>query len=206
MSDETIVLIAIAAWVALGVALTLIMGRRGHNPFGWAVLGALLGPFAVLLAVEAVLDERRASRATLRIAVPADGSVDVMVGIDGSPEATGAMHAALDILGPRVRRLTLVAVRPYDEVSGDERPLRAELDRHAELVEADLARVGGRCGVLLLTGRPADELLREAHERGYDLLVVGARGRGLTKALLGSVATQLSSKAKVPVLIASSAG
>ena len=51
-------------------------------------------------------------------------------------------------------------------------------------------------------GRPAEELQRLAVERGYDLLVVGTRGTGLSKVLLGSTATELAAHAKVPVLLA----
>lgn len=205
MSDESIVLVVGGAWIVIGVTLTFVMGRRGHNAFGWAVLGALLGPFAVVLAVEAVLDEKTRSKAVLQEPVAAEGTVDVLVGIDGSPESTSALRAAIDILGPRLHRLTLAAVRPYDNAVGDERPLRSELDRHVDLVRRDLARYGGTCGAVLLTGRPADELAREAVEGGYDLVVIGARGRGFSKSLLGSVATELASKGKLPVFIAPSA-
>jgi nucleotide-binding universal stress UspA family protein len=53
-----------------------------------------------------------------------------------------------------------------------------------------------------LAGRPAEALQRLAVESGHDLLVVGTRGAGLSKLLLGSTATALAAHAKVPVLLA----
>ena len=43
---------------------------------------------------------------------------------------------------------------------------------------------------------------RLAAEGAYDLVVVGGRGSGLSKVLLGSTATTLAAQAKVPVLLA----
>ncbi len=42
-----------AAWLAIGLVLAIVMGRRGHDSFGWLVLGTLLGPMGVVLAVAA---------------------------------------------------------------------------------------------------------------------------------------------------------
>jgi nucleotide-binding universal stress UspA family protein len=42
---------------------------------------------------------------------------------------------------------------------------------------------------------------RIAAEDGYGLLVVGARGAGTSRVLLGSVATRLAAWASVPVLV-----
>lgn len=205
MSDGSIVVLIAAVWLAVGLGLAVFMGRRGHNAFGWGVIGVLLGPLGVALAIEAVMDEKTSSAEVLRESSASSGCVDVLVGIDGSPEAAAALHAAVDILGDRLHRLTLAGVRPYADSPADERWLRAQLDRQVELVRKGLRKGAGRCGVMLLTGRPSEELLRAASEGGYDLVVVGARGRGLSKALLGSVATQLGSNAKVPVLIAPAA-
>ncbi len=59
-----------------------------------------------------------------------------------------------------------------------------------------------RALVVLCAGRPAGTLHRLAVEGGYGLLVVGTRGAGLSKALLGSVATTLAGGSKMPVLLA----
>lgn len=56
--------------------------------------------------------------------------------------------------------------------------------------------------LILLPGQPAEALQRLAAEGAYDLVVVGGRGSGLSKVLLGSTATTLAAQAKVPVLLA----
>jgi nucleotide-binding universal stress UspA family protein len=54
---------------------------------------------------------------------------------------------------------------------------------------------------VLLEGKPADALARFAADGGYELIAVGRRGRGATKALLGSTAEALARGADIPVLI-----
>jgi Universal stress protein family len=56
-------------------------------------------------------------------------------------------------------------------------------------------------GLALMSGPPARTLDTIAAEDGYGLLVVGARGAGMSSVLLGSVATKLAARASVPVLI-----
>src|SRR5512133_333163 len=179
MSATTGLLALAATWVGIGVLLALAMGRRGHDPFAWWLLGTLLGPLALPLAVAA--QQRRLDWAWLvRAGRPGRGPVDVLVGLDGSGEATPAQARA-----------------------------RAELERQARLVQLRLS--AGHHGpddgrrvprLVLLTGHPAQALSRLAAEGGYDLLVVGSRGAGLSKVLLGSTATTLAAHTKVPVLVA----
>jgi nucleotide-binding universal stress UspA family protein len=148
----------------------------------------------------------------VRVGVPGRGPVDVLVGVDGSPEAAAALATVLDLLGPRLGRLALATVTDLDaSVEHDRRRAQAypELERQAERVRAWLSTqpsVPGGDGprmpeLLLLAGRPAEALQRLAVERGDDLLVVGTRGAGLSKVLLGSTANELAAHAKVPVLL-----
>jgi nucleotide-binding universal stress UspA family protein len=143
---------------------------------------------------------------------PGSGPVDVLVGIDGSPESAAATTAALELLGDRVGRLTLVAVTEVDDsVAGREERdrLREELERQAEAVRAwqreQRRTVKAVRPVIpelqLMSGPPARTLDTIAAEDGYGLLVVGARGAGMSSVLLGSVATRLAARASVPVLV-----
>jgi nucleotide-binding universal stress UspA family protein len=198
-------------WVGVGLLLALVMGRNGHDPFAWWLLGTLLGPLALPLAISA--QRRRRGRAWLvRSGRPGRGPVDVLVGLDGSAEATAALAAVLELLGPRLGRLTLATVVDLDASVEHDRALaraRAELERQARLVQLRLST--GEHGpddgrrvprLVLLAGHPAEALPRLAAEGGYDLLVVGSRAAGLSKVLLGSTATTLAAHAKVPVLVA----
>jgi nucleotide-binding universal stress UspA family protein len=200
-----------ATFGCIGFVLAIVMGRLGHSPFAWGVLGLLLGPIALLLALVAARDERSSSWLVAG-GIPGSGPVDVLVGIDGSPESAAATAAALDLLGGRVGRLTLVAVAEIDDsVAGrqEQARLRGELERQAEAVGVWLREhhrpVQAEHTVIpelvLRSGQPAAILDRIAAEDGYGLLVVGARGAGLSSVLLGSVATRLAARASVPVLV-----
>jgi nucleotide-binding universal stress UspA family protein len=70
--------------------------------------------------------------------------------------------------------------------------------------EADLLRGGGvNAKARVLEGHPAEALAKEAGGGGYDLLVVGHRGRGESGApRMGSVAAKLAENASgCPLLI-----
>jgi nucleotide-binding universal stress UspA family protein len=147
----------------------------------------------------------------VRAGRPGRGRVDVLVGLDGSAEATAALAAALELLGPRLGRLTLVTVLELDASVEHDRVqarARAELELRGRLVQLMLST--GQHGpddarrvpqLVLAAGHPAQVLSRLATEGGYDLLVVGSCGAGLSKVLLGSTATTLAAHAKVPVLV-----
>jgi nucleotide-binding universal stress UspA family protein len=111
-----------------------------------------------------------------------------------------------------VGRLTLVAVTDLDDShAGREKRVRlqGELERQAEAVRAWLRERDGPLQakqrvvpeLRLMAGRPATTLDTIAAEDGYDLLVVGARGAGLSSVLLGNVASRLAARASVPVLV-----
>jgi nucleotide-binding universal stress UspA family protein len=200
-----------ATFACIGLVLAIVMGRLGHSPFAWGLAGLVLGPIALLLALVAARDQQSWSR-LVAAGVPGSGPVDVLVGIDGSPESAAATTAALGLLGNRVGRLTLVAVSEMDDsVAGreDQARLRGELERQAEAVrvwlrEHDPGNQGAQPVVpelVLRSGQPAATLDRIAAEGGYGLLVVGARGAGLSSVVLGSVATRLAARASVPVLV-----
>jgi nucleotide-binding universal stress UspA family protein len=201
-----------ATFVCIGFVLAIVMGRLGHSPFAWGLLGLLLGPIALLLALVEVRSERPWWSRLVASGDPGSGPVDVLVGIDGSPESAAATTAALELLGGRVGRLTLVAVTEVDDsVAGREERarLRDELERQAEAVrvwlqERDVpaqAKQTVTPELQLMSGPPARTLDTIAAEDGYGLLVVGARGAGMSSVLLGSVATRLSARASVPVLV-----
>jgi nucleotide-binding universal stress UspA family protein len=199
-------------FACIGFVLAIVMGRLGHSPFAWGLLGLLLGPIALLLALVEVRSERPWWTRLVASGDPGSGPVDVLVGIDGSPESAAATTAALELLGDRVGRLTLVAVTEVDDsVAGREERdrLRQELERQAEAVRAwqqeQRRTVKAVRPVIpelqLMSGPPARTLDTIAAEDGYGLLVVGARGAGMSSVLLGSVATRLAARASVPVLV-----
>ena len=111
----------------------------------------------------------------------------------GRPSRTAAVDAAVALLGDRLGRLTLATVVPFGDVKAPERRAAEQLRRQAGRVPtADLE---------VLHGHPSEALRQCAVEGGYQLIVVGTRGKGLTRAVLGSAATELARDSEVPVLL-----
>ena len=196
---------ALFIWLAvaltIGITLAVVMGRRGHSAFEWFLIGLILGPIALLLAWGRVRSEPVSLNREIVDAVPGAGTgpVDVLVGIDGSAESETALRTAVEILGPRIGRLTLTRVTEFDYGSSQ---AQADTERALKRLRtmATSASVPAP-GIIILSGRAADALSEHALRDGYQLLVVGRRGRGASKAILGSTAAQLAS-APISVLVA----
>jgi nucleotide-binding universal stress UspA family protein len=191
----------LAVALSIGTTLAVLMGRRGHNGFEWFLIGAVLGPIALLLAWGRIGSEPAVVNREMVDAAPGAGTgpVDVLVGIDGSAESETALRTAVEILGPRIGRLTLAGVTDFDYGSSQ---AQADTRRALESLRAVAAAASvSEPGITILSGRPAEALTAYALRDGYQLLVVGRRGRGASKAILGSTAAQLAS-APIPVLVA----
>jgi hypothetical protein len=146
VSSTAFLSLLMATFACIGFVLAIVMGRLGHSPFAWGLLGLLLGPIALLLALVEVRNERPWWTRLVASGDPGSGPVDVLVGIDGSPESAAATTAALQLLGDRVGRLTLVAVTEVDDSTAGHRErarLREELERQAEAVRAWLQERDG---------------------------------------------------------------
>ena len=89
------------------------------------------------------------------------------------------------------------AVDPRDSVAEH----RAELDRAV----ATLAAKGVAAEPQLKAGKPAEEILDAADAGGFDLIVVGSRGKSAAaRFLMGSVSERVVRHASRPVLVARS--
>ncbi len=84
--------------------------------------------------------------------------------------------------------------------------LRQELDKRAEEMLAESAEPLRSAGLevkpKIRFGNTAAEILQEAEEGGYEMIVMGSHGRGVLGGfLLGSVSNRVVHHAKCPVLI-----
>ena len=189
----------VLVWAFVGVSTALVMGRRGHEPFMWLVLAIAFGPLVLPLAMYALWHDRPGLFERLPSDHRGAGTVDALVGIDDSQEANDALRSAIDLLSDRLGRLMLATVVDYDTAA---RSRLAEENQRARYALVRTANATGlRLEIVLLSGRPADALRKHAVEQGYELIVVRRRGRGASRVLLGSVATELARGADVPVLI-----
>ena len=195
-----LLLIALAVWVSIGVTLSVVMGRRGHNPFTWLILGAILGPIVLPLVRSAVRDEDGQQDRPVAEGIPGEGPVDVLVGFDGSEQSQAALRSATALLGTRIGRLTVAAVVDFEGATS-QHPWEDEERAIASIEGLAVSEGARKAGAVLLSGQPATALMKHAREEGYELLAIGKRGHGRSKALLGSTASRLAHGTEVPVLI-----
>jgi nucleotide-binding universal stress UspA family protein len=137
---------------------------------------------------------------------------NVLVAIDGSPDADQALREAIDLASSEHARLTLftsVNMPPPVVYAGFGGDVVTKLAKEAEAEAQDILsaardRVPHDVSVTTvmskLSARPG--LLGELEQGGHDLIVMGSRGRGaLRSALLGSVSHYVLHHSPVPVLI-----
>jgi nucleotide-binding universal stress UspA family protein len=139
--------------------------------------------------------------------------MNVLVGVDESPFSAAAVEFVKGMPWPEGTRVRIVSASPpifamsgeagvpgviAEIISQQEGHHKALANRAAKtLREAGLA-----CEDAMLPGDPRSALVEEARRWKADLLVVGSHGRsGLSKLVLGSVASHVASHAPCSVLI-----
>jgi hypothetical protein len=138
VSFTVFLLLLMVTFLCIGFVLAVVMGRLGHSAFAWGLLGLVLEPIALVVALLSVRNGHPSWSRLVAGGYPGSGPVDVLIGIDGSRDSAAAATAALDLLGDRVGRLALVAVTAIDDsVAGREEQarLQAELERQAQALQ-----------------------------------------------------------------------
>jgi hypothetical protein len=122
----------------------------------------------------------------------------VLAGIDNSPASMVVASAAARMARRFALPLHLVAVAP-DPSEGATTGARDALRRAIE----SLAREHHSAEGSVRTGKPQEEIVATATERGADLIVVGRHGASgpLRRAVLGSTAQKVVGLASCPVLV-----
>lgn len=198
--DSTQILIAllITIWLAGGVAVAVVMRRSGHDFGLWLALGVLLGPTTAFFAQERHrLDTRQRIG---KIRGVHTGPFDAVAAIDGSEESIAAVQTALSLLGETLNSLTLATVLEF-EASGSFTGIGPQSHAYSRLADVASKLEFEPIEMTLLYGSPAENLARLAQEGGYELIILGARGHGMSKALFGSVTAKLIGSTPVPVFV-----
>jgi len=144
----------------------------------------------------------------------------VLLPTDGSETADEAIAFAARLLGNTSCKVTLLSVveePAYSAFWSDgliapevlmppPEEMREELDKRAEEMLAESARPLREAGLevtpMIRFGNSAAEILQEAEEGGYDMIMMGSHGRGAIGGfLLGSVSNRVTHHATCPVLI-----
>jgi nucleotide-binding universal stress UspA family protein len=139
----------------------------------------------------------------------------ILIGVDDSPHSAAAIEFVKRMTWPAGTEVVVVsAVRPalalYTEVyvpasEQVERIMDDQRKYHEELVartEQQLHDKGFHTSARVLIGDPREAIIEMAKREGADLIVVGSHGRsGLTKLLMGSVASHVVTHAPCDVLV-----
>ncbi len=141
----------------------------------------------------------------------------ILMATDGSKTSLRALKVAVDMAKKMKAKLTLVAVVDNRLYVGRTVPASVTPTRISEPVEdylmqaagAYLADAAGLCEkggiepeMVIRTGHPAAEILREARRSKADLLVLGSHGKSGIGAVMGSVTYGvLHGESRVPVLV-----
>ena len=132
---------------------------------------------------------------------------NMLVAADGSENSLRATEQAAYIASlegdVQVKIVSVIAIDVYSDMVYD--PIEAHGEAQREIIK-DAAQILADTGIdheiVLLHGRPADEIIRYATESEADLLVMGSRGLGaLREFALGSVSHKVLTHATCPVLV-----
>jgi nucleotide-binding universal stress UspA family protein len=130
--------------------------------------------------------------------------------LDGSELAEVVLPYARELAGRLDLELTLLHVcEPHNSES--QFMCQAYIDRAAEILQKQSREVQVKTGAPsnvqvveahteVITGHPAEEILRYAEENKVDLILIATHGRsGVRRWILGSVADKVLRKSKIPI-------
>lgn len=198
---------ALLGWlviVIVSMAVAVYLARRwGRDPFGWALLSAGMGPFAIVALISTRRrDLARPASVELRGTRTAQRN-SVLIAVDGPESAIKlARHAIAEMPEDEVLLLYVMPREwqpPNGAISDEER------ERRVAAVTGEAANALRAAGmpveVAVTYGDPREEILRVAATEGVAQILVGRRGAGMTKALMGSVSSHVVRHAPYPVTV-----
>lgn len=122
----------------------------------------------------------------------------VLVPLDGSAIGDAVLVALYPLVGSGQVEVTLLHVSELQDI-GDAASKRLEMHRKA------LQEKGVPARVVVVPGKPAEEILRQAEIGCFDLVAMATHGRsGLDRVLMGSVAEEVVRSSSVPTLLCKS--
>jgi nucleotide-binding universal stress UspA family protein len=130
----------------------------------------------------------------------------ILVALDGSPDAEAALRHAVTLARDQNARLTLLTVAPpvATPVGAAASAPPDLLDIHGKILREATESLPEDIGVTtrLERGDAAETILRVVREDGENLIVMGSHGHSrFHRALLGSVSEKVLRASAVPVLL-----
>ncbi len=131
----------------------------------------------------------------------------IVVAIDGSENAMRAVEQATEIAkvspNAKVDLVSVISIDVYSDMVYD--PIEAHGDSQRELIAPAIEKLkeaGVEPEVVLMHGRPAEEIIHYLEKSDADLMVIGCRGlNALQEFAIGSVSHKVIKHAKCPVLV-----
>jgi nucleotide-binding universal stress UspA family protein len=151
------------------------------------------------------------ARRTLRGTLDENGAkgavMKILLAYDGFQHSKHALEESAELAAKGRAAVTILSVVPETDArgskSGGHRWLAPHAHQDVAVAHGYLRERGIEAEMKIAYGDPTEEVSKAASEGGYDLLVVGSRGRGaLGELVLGSVSQRLVDDAPCPVLIA----
>ena len=188
-----------------------VIGAKGRNVSADVGLGPVASRLVEHASASVLVGREPPGDKGIRILAPVDGS-------EGSQNALDALDSFIDLESAEVTLLHVLETlwlphedeaEPLEETDPDHRQndqWKAELRREADqfLTEARFRVLPHHPGVTTLVreGNPANEILSEADQGGYDLVVVGATSAtDMRHSVLGSVSSKVAWNAPCSVLV-----
>lgn len=182
----------------------VVLGCRGLTAFRPFLLGSV-SRRVVMDAPCSVMIVKRRLKAVHR----------VLIGVDGSKDARGAVELFLRLLPSKDIHATVVSVVPplplESDVAPDElatllrdvqRPLEDDARTLAKQLAERLCQTGMKVDTSVVHGHIGRALVEAAQSSSADLMVIGSRGlTGATRYLMGSVADTVVKYAPCPILV-----
>lgn len=137
-----------------------------------------------------------------KILVSTDGSENAKRALEEAKMIAGCTGADVDILNV----VKNISTSPYMLVNDESMKTMDDLEGFGKKILDDAEKIfedfPGEVNLKLISGNPADIIIKEGNEGKYDLIVMGNRGLGtFSRTMTGSVSSKVLNHSNIDVMI-----
>ncbi|MEW6162342.1 MAG: universal stress protein [Nitrospirota bacterium] len=184
---------------------TIIMARRGFSEIMELLLGSVTNKVVHVVSRQTVyiVGHRILKNKVCpipKVLIPVDGSSYSMRGVEHAACLTADLKASIGkITLLRVINLALFAERLREGIDPKEEAKRILEEAKAVFLEAGFPE--GLITTRVRIGRPSEEILKEAKEEDYNLIIMGRKGRtAIRDLILGGVSSTVLHRCQNPTI------